>query len=106
MLTGGLGSDEIYGGPGDDYVVAAPATVGEPGSATDVLGSARDVGVLPGAGSSPKLLVGGTGSDRIYGSDGAVDDLRRHHGRRLRRAVRPGEHAARRDHGRRATRPT
>ena len=26
--------------------------------------------MLPGAGSSPKLLVGGTGSDRIYGSDG------------------------------------
>ncbi|MBB6625724.1 hypothetical protein H5V45_00190 [Nocardioides sp. KIGAM211] len=71
VLTGGLGSDEIYGGPGDDYVVAAPATVGEPGSATDALGSARDVGVLPGAGSSPKKLVGGTGSDRIYGADGA-----------------------------------
>ncbi|MCX6399965.1 MAG: calcium-binding protein [Propionibacteriales bacterium] len=70
VLTGGLGSDEIYGGPGDDYVVAALATVGEPGSATDVFGSARDVIVLPGAGSSPKKLVGGTGSDRIYGSDG------------------------------------
>lgn len=70
VLTGGLGSDEIYGGPGDDYVVAALATVGEPGSATDVLGSAREVLVLPGAGSSPKKLVGGTGSDRIYGSDG------------------------------------
>ncbi len=71
VLTGGLGSDEIYGGPDDDYVVAAPATVGAPGSATDVLGSARQVGVLPGAGASPKKLVGGTGSDRIYGSDGA-----------------------------------
>ncbi|WP_182376589.1 calcium-binding protein [Nocardioides sp. WS12] len=70
VLTGGLGSDEIYGGPGDDYVVAALSTVGEPGSATDVLGSAREVIVLPGAGSSPKKLVGGTGSDRIYGSDG------------------------------------
>ena len=32
---------------------------------------ARTSGVLPGAGSSPKKLVGGTGSDRIYGSDGA-----------------------------------
>ena len=70
VLTGGLGSDEIYGGPDDDYVVAAPATVGNPGSASDVLGSARDVGVLPGAGASRKLLVGGTGSDRIYGADG------------------------------------
>lgn len=70
VLTGGLGSDEIYGGPDDDYIVAAPATVGGPGSATDVLGSARDVEVLPGAGSSPKKLVGGTGSDRIYGADG------------------------------------
>ncbi|PKH40912.1 Ca2+-binding protein, RTX toxin-related [Nocardioides alpinus] len=70
VLTGGLGTDEIYGGPDDDYVVASPATVGEPGSASDVLGSARDVGVLPGAGSSEKLLVGGTGSDRIYGADG------------------------------------
>jgi Ca2+-binding RTX toxin-like protein len=70
VLTGGHGSDEIYGGPGDDYVVAAPATVGDPGSATDVLGSARAVGVLPGASTSTKKLVGGTGSDRIYGSDG------------------------------------
>lgn len=70
VLTGGTGSDAIYGGPGDDYVVASPATVGEPGSATDVLGSARAVGVLPGAGPNPKTLVGGTGSDRIYGSDG------------------------------------
>jgi len=70
VLTGGQGSDEIYGGPGDDYVVAAPATVGDPGSMTDVLGSARDVGVLPGASTSTKKLVGGTGSDRIYGSDG------------------------------------
>jgi Ca2+-binding RTX toxin-like protein len=70
VLTGGQGSDEIYGGPGDDYVVAAPATVGDPGSATDVLGSARDVGVLPGASTSTKKLAGGTGSDRIYGSDG------------------------------------
>ncbi len=71
VLTGGLGTDELYGGPDDDYVVASPATVGEPGSATDVLGpDARAVGVLPGAGSSQKLLVGGTGSDRIYGADG------------------------------------
>ncbi|EAQ00456.1 type I secretion target repeat protein [Janibacter sp. HTCC2649] len=70
VLTGGLGSDKIYGGPGDDYVVAAPATVSAPGAITDVLGSARDVAVLPDAGGSTKLLVGGTGSDRIYGSDG------------------------------------
>ena len=71
VLTGGLGTDELYGGPGDDYVVASPATVGEPSSATDVLGAdARLVGVLPGAGSSTKLLVGGTGRDRIYGADG------------------------------------
>ncbi|MCW2753904.1 MAG: hypothetical protein JWQ32_1315 [Marmoricola sp.] len=70
VLTGGQGSDEIYGGPGNDYIVAAPATVGEPGSANDVLGSARAVGVLPGASTSTKKLVGGTGSDRIYGSDG------------------------------------
>ena len=70
VLTGGLGSDEIYGGPDDDYVVASPATVGAPGSASDVLGGSRDVGVLPGAGASEKKLVGGTGSDRIYGADG------------------------------------
>ena len=72
VLTGGLGSDEIYGGPDNDYVVAAPATVGEPGSGGRTCSArARLVGVLPGAGSSPKKLVGGTGSDRIYGSDGA-----------------------------------
>lgn len=71
VLTGGQGADEIYGGPGNDYVVAAPATVGDPGSASDVLGSARAVSVLPGASTSTKRLVGGTGSDRIYGSDGA-----------------------------------
>ncbi|GAB3658904.1 hypothetical protein GCM10027596_15790 [Nocardioides korecus] len=73
VLAGGLGSDELYGGPGDDYVIAAPATVGAPGSASDVLGGARNVRVLPGAGSSPKKLVGGTGSDRIYGSDGTSE---------------------------------
>ncbi len=70
VLTGGQGSDEIYGGPDDDYLTASPATVGEPGTASDVLGSARSVGVLPGASTSTKKLVGGTGSDRIYGSDG------------------------------------
>ena len=70
VLTGGLGTDRIYGGPGDDYVVAAPATVSAPGAVDDALGKARDVTVLPGAGGSAKLLVGGTGSDRIYGSDG------------------------------------
>ena len=74
VLTGGLGTDALYGGPDDDYLVASPATVGEPGSATDDLGTdARLVGVLPGAGTSTKLLVGGTGSDRIYGSDGPSD---------------------------------
>ena len=70
VLTGGLGSDRLYGGPDDDYVVAAPATVSGPDTIDDALGRARDVGVLPGAGGSTKLLVGGTGSDRIYGSDG------------------------------------
>lgn len=70
VITGGHGTDELYGGPDDDYVIAAPALVGEPGSASDVLGSARDVEVLPGAGDSTKKLVGGTGSDRIIGSDG------------------------------------
>ncbi len=70
VLTGGRGSDKLYGGPGNDYVIAAPATVSGPDEVTDVLGGARDVGVLPEAGSSPKLLVGGTGSDHIYGSDG------------------------------------
>ena len=73
VLTGGQGTDHIYGGPGDDYVVASPATVGAPGSANDVLGSARDVGVLAGASTSTKKLVGGSGSDRIYGSDGPSD---------------------------------
>ncbi|WP_165354482.1 calcium-binding protein [Nocardioides glacieisoli] len=74
VLTGGLGTDALYGGPDNDYLVASPATVGEPGSATDDLGpDARLVGVLPGAGASKKLLVGGTGSDRIYGSDGPSD---------------------------------
>ena len=72
MLTGGLGSDEIYGGPDDDYVVAAPATVGEPGSATDVLGSrpCRSAS-SPARAAARRSSVGGTGSDRIYGSDGA-----------------------------------
>ncbi len=71
VLTGGLGTDELYGGPGNDYLVAAPATVSDDLPVSDVLGAARRVSLLPQAGvSQAKLLVGGTGSDRIYGADG------------------------------------
>ena len=42
----------------EEYVVASPANVGAENTASDVLGSARNVGVLPGAGTSPKTLVG------------------------------------------------
>lgn len=70
VIMGGYGTDKLYGGPNDDYVIAAPATVDNPGTTTDVLGSARRISLLPGAGPSAKLLVGGTGSDRLYGSDG------------------------------------
>ncbi len=71
VLTGGLGTDRLYGGPGNDYVVAAPASVSDDFPVSDVLGSARRVSLLPQTGAAqPKLLVGGTGSDRIYGASG------------------------------------
>ena len=71
VLTGGLGTDELYGGPGNDYLVAAPATVSDDFPVTDVLGAARRVSLLTQTGAAQaKLLVGGTGSDRIYGADG------------------------------------
>ncbi|MDQ1679483.1 MAG: hypothetical protein QOI42_342, partial [Frankiaceae bacterium] len=74
VLTGGDGTDKIYGGQGDDYLVAQPADVGVNGpDGVDQLGTAaHPVSVKPDTNpSSPKLLVGGGGSDRIYGGDGA-----------------------------------
>ncbi|SCL29749.1 Ca2+-binding protein, RTX toxin-related [Micromonospora rhizosphaerae] len=73
VLMGGYGPDVLYGGPGDDYVIAEPANLGAPGTATDALGSARAVAHLPNPNApSFKTLVGGGGSDRVYGGDGGA----------------------------------
>jgi Ca2+-binding RTX toxin-like protein len=74
VLTGGDGTDRIFGGRGDDYLVAQPADVTLQGAdATDQLGTpAHPVSVKPDSNApSSKTLVGGGGSDRIYGGDGA-----------------------------------
>jgi Ca2+-binding RTX toxin-like protein len=71
VLIGALGTDELFGGPGDDYLVAGPATVSGDFPVVDDLGSARRVTLEPITPPvSEKLLVGGGGSDRIYGVDG------------------------------------
>jgi Ca2+-binding RTX toxin-like protein len=71
ILDGGDGPDEIYGGPGNDYVIAQPASVDTSASIPDQLGSAFKINLLPD--NNPpqgKTLVGGGGSDRIYGGNG------------------------------------
>jgi Ca2+-binding RTX toxin-like protein len=71
ILDGGDGTDALYGGPGNDYLIAQPATVDQATLVTDQLGTAFTVQLL--ADSNPpasKTLVGGGGSDRIYGGDG------------------------------------
>jgi Ca2+-binding RTX toxin-like protein len=75
VLTGGDGTDRIFGGRGDDYLVSQPADVTLQGADTiDVLGTpAHPVTVKPNPNpANTKLLVGGGGSDRIFGGDGAT----------------------------------
>lgn len=73
VLMGSYGPDLLYGGPGDDVLAAEPSTVGGPGSASDVLGSTRSVVHLPNPNPpANKTLVGGGGTDRIYGGDGGA----------------------------------
>lgn len=71
VIIGANGTDKLYGGPGNDYLIATPATVSLDTPIKDDLGSARKVTFLS---SQPvtvaKTLVGGGGSDRIYGADG------------------------------------
>jgi Ca2+-binding RTX toxin-like protein len=74
VLVGGYGTDKIYGGPGDDYVVAEPSEVGAQ-AGSDPYGPVRPVTHTPlPAGVSPqeKLLVGGLDSDHIIGGDGGA----------------------------------
>jgi Ca2+-binding RTX toxin-like protein len=78
VLIGGYGTDEAYGGPGHDYLVAEPAEVGEQG-ANDIVngrsyGPVRPVTKLPlpnDVSPNTKILVGGLGNDHIIGGDGA-----------------------------------
>jgi len=74
VLIGGYGTDQIFGGPNDDYVIAEPSNV-EKASGTDGFGPFRPVTHLPlpgGVQSQNKLLVGGLGSDHILGGDGGA----------------------------------
>jgi Ca2+-binding RTX toxin-like protein len=73
ILDGGDGTDKLYGGPGDDTLIAQPATVDKVNTHTDQLGpGAYTVTDLPDSNpAAGKTLVGGGGSDRIYGGDGA-----------------------------------
>ncbi|WP_212841845.1 calcium-binding protein [Catellatospora sp. IY07-71] len=74
VLIGGYGTDEIYGGPGDDWVIAEPSRVETAASPKDDgFGTARTVTHEPlpsGVTSQTKLLVGGLGRDHILGGDG------------------------------------
>ncbi len=81
--------------PDDDYVVASPATVGEPGSATDVLGSARVRRRPAGSREQPEAAGRRHGQRPDLRRRRPVADLRRHHGRRLRGADRSGQRASR-----------
>ncbi|MEU6073691.1 calcium-binding protein [Micromonospora sp. NPDC047074] len=74
VLVGGYGTDELFGGPDEDYVIAEPAQVGEP-DGSDGYGPFRQVVHEPlPAGTQPqtKLLVGGLGSDHVIGGDGGA----------------------------------
>ncbi len=73
ILDGGDGTDSLYGGPGNDYLIAQPATVDKVHTQTDQLGPGAFT-ITDLADSNPavgKTLVGGGGSDRIYGGDGS-----------------------------------
>ena len=72
VLLGSYGTDHLFGGPDQDWVVAEPAQVG-PETGTDAFGSVRTYQKTPlpvGVAPSTKLLVGGDGADRIIGGDG------------------------------------
>ncbi|PSK65090.1 Bifunctional hemolysin/adenylate cyclase [Micromonospora sp. MH33] len=74
VLVGGYGTDELFGGPDEDYVIAEPSSVGDP-DGTDGYGPARQVVHQPlpaGTQSQTKLLVGGLGSDHVVGGDGGA----------------------------------
>ncbi|KAB1907212.1 calcium-binding protein [Micromonospora sp. AMSO31t] len=74
VLVGGYGTDELFGGPDEDYVIAEPSSVGDP-DGTDGYGPARQVVHQPlpaGTQSQAKLLVGGLGSDHVVGGDGGA----------------------------------
>ncbi|MFG2164417.1 hypothetical protein [Micromonospora chersina] len=74
VLVGGYGTDELFGGPDEDYVIAEPSTVGDP-DGTDGYGPTRQVVHQPlpaGTQSQTKLLVGGLGSDHVVGGDGGA----------------------------------
>lgn len=73
VLIGGFGTDEVYGGPDDDYVIAEPAEVSEVQGTDGIFGPKRTVTHQPlpaGVPSNPKTLVGGLGNDHIIGGDG------------------------------------
>ncbi|WP_212830063.1 calcium-binding protein [Catellatospora sp. TT07R-123] len=74
VLLGGYGTDEVYGGPGQDYVIAEPSRVDAAGD-DDGYGPLRQVTHTPlpaGVTSQPKLLVGGDGRDHVIGGDGGA----------------------------------
>ncbi|WP_436687450.1 calcium-binding protein [Micromonospora sp. URMC 106] len=74
VLVGGYGTDELFGGPDEDHVIAEPSRVGEP-VGSDGYGPFRQVTHEPlPAGTQPqrKLLVGGLGSDHVIGGDGGA----------------------------------
>lgn len=74
VLIGGFGTDQLFGGPDQDYVIAEPSNV-DAESGTDGFGPFRPVTHLPLPGnvqSQNKLLVGGLGSDHIIGGDGGA----------------------------------
>ncbi|WP_146231058.1 calcium-binding protein [Micromonospora sicca] len=74
VLVGGYGTDELFGGPDEDYVIAEPSAIGEPGG-SDGYGPFRQVTHDPlptGTQSQTKLLVGGLGSDHVIGGDGGA----------------------------------
>lgn len=74
VLVGGYGTDQIFGGPDEDYVIAEPSDVGAE-AGTDPYGPSRPVTHTPlpaGLSSQTKLLVGGLGSDHIIGGDGGA----------------------------------
>ncbi|MFG1951577.1 hypothetical protein [Micromonospora sp. NPDC048830] len=72
VLVGGYGTDQLFGGPDEDYVIAEPSQVGEP-DGSDGYGPFREVVHEPlpaNTQSQTKLLVGGLGSDHVIGGDG------------------------------------